>query len=110
MRKLFGIFVVLFFSQAAAQPYPAKPVHIIVPFPPAGAADLLTRALGKKLSETWGQPVVADNRPGAGGNIGAEAAAKSAPDGYTILASNNPMHAIVPVLYSRLNYDPNRDL
>ena len=62
---------------ALAQPYPSKAVHIIVPFPPSGAADLLTRALGKKLSEAWGQAVVADNRPGAGGNIGAEAAAKA---------------------------------
>ena len=110
MNKLFGILLVLLFSHAAAQPYPAKPVHIIVPFPPAGAADLLTRALGKKLSESWGQPVVADNRPGAGGNIGAEAAAKSVPDGYTLLMGAVTTHAVSMSLYAKLGYDLEKDL
>src|ERR1700741_1145592 len=91
-------------AQLLAQAYPAKPVHIVVPFPPAGAADLLTRALGKKLSESWGQPVIADNRPGAGGNIGAEAAAKSAPDGYTLLMAAVTTHAVGMSLYAKLGY------
>jgi tripartite-type tricarboxylate transporter receptor subunit TctC len=97
-------------SQATGQAYPVKPVHIVVPFPPAGAADLLTRALGKKLTETWGQPVIADNRPGAGGNIGAEATAKSAPDGYTLLMGAITTHAVSMSLYSNLSYDLEKDL
>ena len=97
-------------STARAQTFPSKPVHIIVPFPPAGAADLLTRALGKKLTEAWGQAVIADNRPGAGGNIGAEAAAKSAPDGYTLLMAAVTTHAVSMSLYSKLGYDLEKDL
>lgn len=96
--------------QATAQTYPTKPVHVIVPFPPGGAADLLTRALGKKLTEAWGQGVVADNRPGAGGNIGAEAAAKSAPDGYTLFMAAVTTHAVSMSLYSKLGYDLEKDL
>ena len=92
--------------QAAAQSYPAKAVHVVVPFPPVGAADLLTRALGKQLGETWGQAVVTDNRPGAGGNIGAEAVARSAPDGYTLLMAAVTTHAVSMSLYSKLGYDP----
>ncbi len=94
----------------AAQTYPAKAVHIIVPFPPSGAADLLTRALGKKLSETWGQAVVAENKPGAGGNIGAEAAAKAAPDGYTLFMAAVTTHAVSMSLYAKLGYDIEKDL
>lgn len=97
-------------AAAFAQSYPAKPVRIIVPFPPSGAADLLTRALGKKLSETWGQPVVVDNRPGAGGNIGAEATARSAPDGYTLLMGAVTTHAVGMSLYAKLGYDLEKDL
>ena len=110
MRTLIGFLFYAFISHAAAQSYPAKPVHIIVPFPPAGAADLLTRALGKKLTDAWGQPVVADNRPGAGGNIGAEAAAKSAPDGYTLLMAAVTTHAVSMSLYAKLGYDLEKDL
>lgn len=97
-------------AAALAQNYPAKPVRIIVPFPPSGAADLLTRALGKKLSETWGQSVIADNRPGAGGNIGAEATARSAPDGYTLLMGAVTTHAVSMSLYAKLGYDLEKDL
>src|SRR3954467_7269391 len=97
-------------AHAAAQSYPAKAVHIIVPFPPVGAADLLSRAVGKQLGETWGQVVVGDNRPGAGGNIGAEAVAKSAPDGYTLLMAAATTHAVSMSLYSKLGYDLEKDL
>ena len=97
-------------TQAAAQSYPAKAVHVVVPFPPSGAADLLTRALGKQLGETWGQAVVTDNRPGAGGNIGAEAVARSAPDGYTLLMAAVTTHAVSMSLYSKLGYDLEKDL
>lgn len=95
---------------AHAQSFPSKAVHILVPFPPSGAADLLTRALGKKLQEAWGQPVVADNRPGAGGNIAAEAVAKSAPDGYTLLMGAVTTHAVGMSLYAKLGYDLEKDL
>jgi len=95
---------------ASAQAYPSKSVRIVVPFPPAGAADLLTRALGNKLSDAWGHPVVADNRPGAGGNIGAEAVAKAAPDGYTLLMGAVTTHAVGMSLYTKLAYDLEKDL
>ena len=113
MRALFRSFAVLLACcavPALAQPHPSKPVHIIVPFPPSGAADLLTRALGKKLTESWGQAVIADNRPGAGGNIGAEAAAKSAPDGYTLFMAAVTTHAVSMSLYTKLGYDIEKDL
>ncbi|MCX7143201.1 MAG: tripartite tricarboxylate transporter substrate binding protein [Proteobacteria bacterium] len=110
VRSFIAALLACLATTAFAQGYPSKPVRIIVPFPPSGAADLLTRALGKKLSETWGQPVIADNRPGAGGNIGAEAAAKSAPDGYTLLMGAVTTHAVSMSLYARLGYDLEKDL
>jgi len=93
-----------------AQPYPNKPVRLIVPYAPGGATDIISRAAAIELSKTLGQSVVVDNRPGAGGNVGAEMAAKSAPDGYTMLMSASSLHGITPFLYSKLNYDPNKDL
>lgn len=99
---------VLFCGAAFAQAYPAKPLRLILPFPPGGPSDILGRALAQKLSEQLGQNVVPDNRPGAGGNLGAELTAKSPHDGYTLLLSS-PSIAISPSLYSRLNYDPARD-
>jgi tripartite-type tricarboxylate transporter receptor subunit TctC len=94
---------------ALAQAYPAKAVRLIFPFPPGGPTDLLGRALAQKLSDQIGQPVVADNRPGAGGNLGLELAAKAPPDGYSIVLSS-PLVAISPSLYAKLNYDPTKDL
>ena len=93
-----------------AQPYPSKPVRLVVPHAPGGATDIISRASAIELSKTLGQSVVVDNRPGAGGNVGAEMAAKSAPDGYTMLMSASSLHGITPFLYSKLNYDPNKDL
>ena len=92
-----------------AQAYPAKPVRLIFPFPPGGPTDLLGRAIAQKLSDQMGQPVVADTRPGAGGNLGLELAAKAPPDGYTLVLSS-PLVAISPSLYAKLNYDPAKDL
>jgi tripartite-type tricarboxylate transporter receptor subunit TctC len=109
-RSFLAVALAIAASQAVAQSYPSKPVRIVVPFPPSGAADLLTRALSKRLSETWGQSVVADNRPGAGGNIGAEVTAKSAPDGYTLLMGAVTTHAVSMSLYPKLGYDLERDL
>ena len=93
-----------------AQTYPAKPIRIIVPFPPVGAADLLTRTIGQKLTETWGQQVIVDNRPGAGGNLGVEIAAKAPPDGYTAVMAAVTTNAIGMSTYTKLGYNLERDL
>ncbi len=92
----------------AQEAYPARPIRFILPFPPGGGTDILGRIISERLSASLGQPVVIENRGGAGGNVGAEAAAKSAPDGYTIVLVA-PSLAISPSLYSKLNYDPVKD-
>ncbi len=97
-------------AQEAVTAYPNRPIRIIVTFPPGGPTDIIARSVGQKLSEAWNQPVVVDNRAGAGGNIGTDLAAKSAPDGYTLLLSNFGPLAISPFVYSKLPYDPVRDL
>ncbi len=99
------------FAPAASTqtPYPTKPVRIVVPFPAGGTTDILARAAAQKLSETWGQQVVVDNRPGAGGNIGAELVAKSPPDGYTLLMGTVGTHAINASLYAKMPYDHVKD-
>src|SRR6266700_8107736 len=91
---------------AHAQTYPSRPVRLIVPFPPGGSTDILSRALAQKLAEGLGQPVVIDNRPGAGGSIGSEAAAKAAPDGHTLLMGQLGPLAVSPAIYKNLPYDP----
>jgi len=93
----------------AAQDYPRKTVRVIAPFAPGGATDLLARLVSQKLSERWGHSTIIDNRTGAGGHIGAEIAARSPPDGYTLLVAGTP-HAIGMSLYKKLNYDLARDL
>jgi tripartite-type tricarboxylate transporter receptor subunit TctC len=95
-------------GQAIAQPYPAKAIRIVVPFPAGGTSDILSRAVGQKLSEEWKQPVIVDNRPGASANIGADIVVKSPPDGYTLLCAST-IHTINPSLYAKLGYDPVRD-
>ncbi len=95
-------------GSALAQAWPAKPVRLIVPYPPGGSADILARAIGQKLGEGMGQQVVIDNRPGAGTAIGAEATAKAAPDGYTIMLGTVSSHAINPAL-NPVKFDPIRD-
>ncbi len=95
-------------AAGTAQAYPAKPIRIIVPFTPGTGIDILARAAGQKLSERWGQGAVIDNRPGASGNIGNEAVAKSAPDGYTLMVTANTF-AITPALSKKLPFDPVRD-
>ena len=96
-------------SAAFAQNYPAKPVRMILPFPPGGPTDLVGRLLAQKLGEQMGQQVPTDNRPGASGNIGLELAAKAPQDGYTIVLSS-PVISLSPHLYAKLNYDPYKDL
>ena len=94
---------------ATAQSYPSKPIRIVVPFPSGGIADIYSRILGNRLTETWGQPVVVENRTGAGGNIGADLVAKSPPDGYTLGIGTIGTHAVNVTLFSKLPYDPVRD-
>ncbi len=93
---------------AVAQSFPTKPVRLIVPFPAGGAVDTVARLVGQKLSLVWGQQVLVENRVGAGGNIGADAVAKAAPDGYTLLITTNGI-AISPSLYKKLPFDPIKD-
>jgi tripartite-type tricarboxylate transporter receptor subunit TctC len=96
-------------APAQAQAYPAKPIRFVVPYPAGGPLDTVARLLGYKVSESLHQPVIVDNKPGAGGNIGADAVAKSPPDGYTILMGAVATHAINPTLYASIPYDPIRD-
>jgi tripartite-type tricarboxylate transporter receptor subunit TctC len=93
----------------AAEPYPSKPIKLIVPFPAGGTTDLVARTVGQEMTKTWGQQVVVENRPGAGGNIGSEAAAKSPADGYTLLMGTVGTHGINPSLYKKLPYDAVKD-
>jgi tripartite-type tricarboxylate transporter receptor subunit TctC len=94
---------------AGAQSYPSKTIKYIVPFAPGGTTDILGRLVAQKLSESLGQPVVVENRPGAGGAVGAESVAKSAPDGYTIMGGTISTHAINASVYDKLSYDPIQD-
>lgn len=109
LTKFFGALLCIATSLAFAQSYPNKPVRMVVPFPPGGTTDILARAVGQKLSESWGQLVVIDNRPGAGGNIGTDIVAKSAPDGYTLLMGTVGTHSINASLYAKLPFDPIND-
>jgi len=108
--------LLLILSIAAASPahaqkadYPVRPVRMIAPFPPAGPTDVLARAISVKLTEYWGQQVIVDNRPGAGGNIGTELAARAAPDGYTLVMGTIATHAINESLYANLPYSAQKD-
>ena len=94
---------------ALAQQYPSKPIRLIVPFTPGGSTDIVARIAGQKLGDALGAQVLIDNRPGAGGNIGVELAAKSAPDGYTLVMGHIGTLAVNSALYARLPYDPIRD-
>ncbi|MBV9362235.1 MAG: tripartite tricarboxylate transporter substrate binding protein [Betaproteobacteria bacterium] len=109
MRLLLATVAAAIFTAAVhAQEWPAKPVRIVVPFPAGGSADLMPRILAEKLTEKWGQPVIVDNRPGAAGNIGADAVFRSDPDGYTLLSSPPPPLVINKILYPKLTYDPDQ--
>src|SRR5688572_14298538 len=109
MRLLTACFILAFSCAAAAQDYPNRPLRLIVTVPPGGAADSIARLVAGKLSESLGQPVLVDNRGGAGGPIAADAVAKAAPDGYTVLQNSITTHGVGPHLYSKLPYDPVKD-
>jgi tripartite-type tricarboxylate transporter receptor subunit TctC len=107
---LAAAFASIGFSNAFAQAYPAKPVRMVLPSAAGGGTDILGRILASKLSEMWGQPVIADNKPGANFIIGTDAVAKAAPDGYTLLFVPSPALTTNPVVLPQLPYDPQRDL
>ena len=96
-------------SLAGAQTFPARPIRLICPFPPAGAVDIASRAIANELSKILGQTVTVDNRPGAGGNIGGVEAARSVPDGHTIFMTTSGINAINPALYAKMPFDPIKD-
>jgi tripartite-type tricarboxylate transporter receptor subunit TctC len=103
------LFLLMAFTTLAwGQPYPSKPIHLIVPFPPGGPTDIVGRLVAQKISEGVGQPVVVENRAGAGGTVGSIAAAKSPADGYTLLYGSTSTLAIAPSLYRNLPYDPRK--
>jgi len=105
-RILFCVLLALACGAAQGQQaYPSRPIRIVVPFPPGGTSDILSRLIGPKLTERWGQPVVVESRPGAAGAIGVELVAKSAPDGYTLVLSDVGVLVILPVLYPKTPYD-----
>lgn len=109
LRTLASAAFVMMSAVALAQQFPERPIHWIVPYPPGGSTDILTRLVAQKMQETFGQAVVVENRGGASGMIGVEAAAKAAPDGYTMLMSASGPHAINPSLFAKINYDPVKD-
>jgi len=109
MKKTLALLALLAATSALAQTYPAKPIRLVVPFPPGGAADLTTRTIGQKMSESMGQPVVIENKPGANGVLGIDFVAKSPPDGYTILLTDRGSLTVNPWLYQQLPYDPAKD-
>jgi len=96
-------------SQAFAQAYPSKPVRLVVPFPPGGSTDIVARIVAQKLGERIGQPVLVENRGGAGGTIGTDAVAKAAPDGYVLGFASTSTHAVAPAVYAKLPYDAVKD-
>ena len=109
MRTLLVLAAVLSLSAAHAQPYPAKPIRIIVPYAPGGTSDILARQIGPKLTEAWVQPVIVENKPGANGNVGADFVAKSAADGYTLLLTDLGGLVISASVYPKLPFNPSKD-
>ena len=111
MRHLIAtIAATLMIAASAAQSYPSKPVKLLVGFPAGGGLDVLARIVGQRVSEQWGQPIIIENKPGAGSNIAGDAAAKSTADGYTLLHTNIALMSINPALYSKMSFSPMKDL
>ena len=108
--SVLGVLVTLMAAPAAAQTYPNKPIRVIVPFPPGGGTDIIAREIAQKTAALTGWNFIIDNRPGSGGNLGVDAVAKSVPDGYTLALGQSSNLAINPTLYTKLPYDPVRDL
>ena len=109
MKRWLAALALLFCASVAAQSYPSKPIKIVVPFPAGGIADLYARLIGARLTDAWGQPILVENRTGAGGNIGADAVAKSPADGYTLVMGSFGTHAVNVSLFATMPYDPVKD-
>ena len=109
MKTLLAVLLALVAAAAGAQAYPSKPIRLIVGFPPGGGTDIVARVIGQKLTESWGQQVIVENRPGATGMIGAQAIAKAAPDGYTLGIGHVNSQAIAPSIAAKPLYDPVKD-
>ena len=109
MRSLLAALALVVAGEASAQAYPARPIRLVVPFPPGGGMDIVARAVGEKLAPRLGQPVVIENKPGAGTTIGTDAVAKSPPDGYTLLVSGIASQAIVHYMHPKRSFDMQRD-
>jgi tripartite-type tricarboxylate transporter receptor subunit TctC len=108
--RFFVFALIAFAASASGQPYPSKPVRVVIPYPPGSTPDIVGRTVSDRLQKALGQPFVVENRTGAGGNIGTDAVAKSAPDGYTLLVAINGPVAVNKHLYKSLPYDPDKDL
>ena len=108
-RFALTLLVLLLVGAASAQSYPNRPVRIVVPYPPGGSPDVLARTVAQKVSESVGQQIITDNRPGAGGSVAAETVMRSSPDGYTLLIADSSVYSISPNLNPKLPYDPLRD-
>ncbi len=108
VRCVIGVVLATLAAHASAQGYPNKPVHMVISFTPGSSTDIVARVVGQKLSEMWGQPVLAENRAGAGGSIGTAFVAKQPPDGYTLLVDSNA-HTVTPSIYAKLPYDVLKD-
>src|SRR5882762_4664139 len=109
MKSLLALILSLLALSAHAQSYPARPIRLIVPYAAGGTSDILARQIGPKLTETWGQPVVIENKAGANGNVGADFVAKSSPDGYTLLLTDLGGLVISASVYPKLPFDPSKD-
>src|SRR3989449_8043848 len=109
MLKIILVAVLWALAPAYAQTFPSRTVRIVIPFPPGGTSDILARTLAQKLTDEWGQQVIAENRPGAAGNVASEHVAKSKGDGYTLLINTVGTHAINPAIYPNLPFDPVKD-
>ncbi|MEO8442468.1 MAG: tripartite tricarboxylate transporter substrate binding protein [Betaproteobacteria bacterium] len=109
VRRMLAFALAVAATSAASQEYPARPIRLIVPFGPGGTTDILARVVGDRMTERWGQQVLIDNRPGAGGNIAAELVARAAPDGYTIFLGSMGTQSMNVSIYSKLPFDPVKD-
>src|SRR5215211_7447818 len=111
MKRSAGVFLcsMVLAASAAAQQYPVKAIRMVVGFAPGGGTDIVSRIIGAKMNESWGQPVLVDNRAGATGTIGADIVAKAPPDGYTLIMGHVNSHGIAPNIFKKLPYDAERD-